>query len=359
MDKNILVVDDDFAIRKMLGITLNKIGYFPIECQTIKECLDSVDERSPDVILMDIKLGEENGFTAVDSIKSTTGKHKIPILMITSSGTQANYKQALLAGADGFIPKPFQLPILIETLGKWSNIKVEEKWEKLDTHQERVLKLTLATMQKVFSAGEGNNLLPYEQVKETCQHMTSIVSPDDIKSVLDSVKDHDSYTFVHSLRVAIYLVIFARYMKFDDSKIQIIAQGGLLHDVGKIHTPTQVLNKPGSLDDSEWGIMKEHVDHTIEILAKNPDLPQEIRDIAGNHHEKVDGRGYPNGLSGNKLSQLSRMAAIVDAYVALTDRRIYKPSHSSEKALEMMKTPEGHLDQDLLKEFNCAIECLN
>ncbi len=133
----------------------------------------------------------------------------------------------------------------------------------------------------------------------------------------------------------------------------------MLHDVGKIHSPTEVLNKPGPLDDSEWEIMKQHVDHTVEILSKNPDLPKEILEIAGNHHEKVGGNGYPNGISGSHLSQLSRMAAIVDAYVALTDRRIYKPSHSTEKALEMMKTPEGQLDQDLLGKFDRSIQNLN
>jgi putative nucleotidyltransferase with HDIG domain len=359
MNKSIMIVDDDIAIQKMLSFTVKKIGYEPFSAYDISEGIDIAKQNPLDLILMDVTLPPHSGFAAVEKLKSDSNFHKIPILMITSSGTQENLRHSLVSGADGFIPKPFQLPILIETLGKWSNVKVEEKWEKLDTNQERVLKLTLATMQKIFSATDTGSLIPFDNVKETCSHMTEIVSKDGMKNILDSVKDHDSYTFVHSLRVAIYLVIFARHMGFDEEKVQKVAQGGLLHDVGKVHTPTEVLNKPGALEETEWLTMKEHVDHTVELLSQIPDLPQEIIEIAGNHHEKVGGRGYPRGICGDELSELSRMAAIVDAYVALTDRRCYKPSHSSEKALEMMKTPVGHLDLELLSEFKKAVQFYN
>lgn len=358
MKKNILVVDDDINLRQMLGATLKSLNYSFLEAESVQECTDSIEVLFPDLVLMDINLGAEDGFTGLEKIKSLPKGKKIPVLMITATGNQENYKKALFAGADGFLPKPFQLPILIDTLGRWSNAKIEQEWKKLDANQERVLSLTLATMQKVFSASESNVLLPYDDVKQTCDHLTQVVSEEEITGILDSVKDHDSYTFVHSLRVAIYLVIFARYKGFPRDRIKIVAQGGLLHDVGKIFTPPHVLNKPGRLDDEEWEIMREHVDKTVEILSKIPELPNEIIEIAGNHHEKVAGNGYPKGISGDDISELSKMAAIVDAYVALTDRRVYKPGHPPEEAIEMLKTPPGHLDLDLIEEFRLSITTL-
>jgi putative nucleotidyltransferase with HDIG domain len=359
MKKNILIVDDDIYLRQMLGATLKSLNYSFMEAGSVQECMDSIEDLYPDLVLMDINLGAEDGFAALEKIKSLPKGNKIPVLMITATGNQENYKKALFAGAEGFLPKPFQLPVLIDTLSRWSNAKVEEGWKKLDSNQEKVLTLTLATMQKVFSASESNQLLPYDEVKETCDFMTRIVSEEEIRTTLDSIKDHDSYTFVHSLRVAIYLVIFARYKGFSKEKISIVAQGGLLHDVGKIFTPVQVLNKPGRLDNVEWEIMREHVDRTVEILSRIPDLPHEIIEIAGNHHEKIAGNGYPRGVSGDKLSELSKMAAIVDAYVALTDRRVYKPGHPPEEALEMLRNPPGHLDIKLIEEFKVSIVTLD
>ena len=136
----------------------------------------------------------------------------------------------------------------------------------------------------------------------------------------------------------------------DDQKI--LATGGLLHDVGKMSIPHSVLNKPGKLNDDEFVVMKNHVTESVRYLELNGNIPKGIITIAGQHHEKLDGTGYPYGLKGTKLNDLARMAAIVDIFSALTDRRVYKPSMSPEEALTiMMEEMSNHVDTHLLGMF--------
>jgi len=132
----------------------------------------------------------------------------------------------------------------------------------------------------------------------------------------------------------------------------ILASGGLLHDVGKMSIPREVLNKAGPLDAAESAVMRGHVTASVEYLLACPDLPKGILDIAAQHHERLDGTGYPLGLAGNQLNRLARMASIIDVFGALTDRRVYKPPMAPEAALGIMVNEmASHLDMQLLGLF--------
>ena len=135
-----------------------------------------------------------------------------------------------------------------------------------------------------------------------------------------------------------------------------MGSGGLLHDVGKMSIPHEVLNKPGRLTPAEFDVMKTHVPLTLAYLAKCPDMPKNIVTIAAQHHEKLDGTGYPLGLKGGQLNELARMASIVDVFGALTDRRIYKPPMDAEHALAIMTGEMAtKLDQQLLSLFRSML----
>ena len=131
-----------------------------------------------------------------------------------------------------------------------------------------------------------------------------------------------------------------------------LASGGLLHDAGKISIPHENLNKPGRLDEAEFTIMKSHVTETVKFLHVSPEIPKAVITIAEQHHEKLNGGGYPKGLKGKQLNELARMASIVDIFSALTDRRVYKPPMAPEEAFGLMSNQMvGHLDQGLLGQF--------
>ncbi len=146
----------------------------------------------------------------------------------------------------------------------------------------------------------------------------SIFRNQDALLPLARLKEHDNYTFQHSVSVCALLVSFARGLGLERGLIKEIAIGGLLHDVGKAQVPDEILNKPAKLTEAEFAKMKSHVVQSIVILQNTPGVSQIALDVAGQHHERFDGTGYPNKLKGEEISLYGRMGAIVDVYDAIT-----------------------------------------
>ncbi len=167
------------------------------------------------------------------------------------------------------------------------------------------------------------------------------------------MRQHDNYSYVHSLRVATFLTVFGQAIGLTGDDLLVLASGGLVHDIGKTSIPLDVLNKPGRLEPAEWAVMRSHVDRTLALLQRQPQPPPHgVLVIAAQHHEKLDGSGYPRGLRGPALNDLARMASIVDVFGALTDRRVYKPPMAPEQALDLMAGGmAAGLDQSLLVRF--------
>ena len=167
-----------------------------------------------------------------------------------------------------------------------------------------------------------------EQIEPLVEQMVdSIFRNQDALLPLARLKDHDSYTFQHSVSVCALLVSFGRGLKLERPLIKELAIGGLLHDVGKAKVPDAILNKPAKLTDAEFTKMKSHVVQSIIILQNTPGISQIALDVAGQHHERFDGSGYPNQLKGEEITLYGRMGAIVDVYDAITsDREIGRAS---------------------------------
>lgn len=173
---------------------------------------------------------------------------------------------------------------------------------------------------------------------------------------LTRIKDRDQYTFMHSVSVSGLLASFALDRGLERERIKQVVLGGLLHDVGKMRVPLEILNKPGKLTDEEFAIMKGHAQLSIDLLADIPGLTQDALDVAAMHHERFDGTGYPNGLKGDEISEVGQMASIIDVYDALTSVRCYKdawePSFTLKKLLEWSGS---HFSKELVSGY---IRCL-
>lgn len=173
---------------------------------------------------------------------------------------------------------------------------------------------------------------------------------------LARIKEADTYTFQHSVGLCALLVSFSQALGLDGATVEEAGLGGLLHDVGKMRVPPEVLNKPGKLTEAEFAVMRTHVDFGEEILRGVPGISELVIRIAGEHHERVAGGGYPRGMDGPGLSQVGRMAAIADVYDALTSNRVYhrgkEPTEVLKKLLEWSGT---HLDGDLVQLFIRAL----
>ncbi len=180
----------------------------------------------------------------------------------------------------------------------------------------------------------------------------SIFTSADALLPLARLKQHDSYTFQHSVSVCALMTAFARTLGLPRDTIREIAIGALLHDVGKARIPDEILNKPGKLTEAEFERMKSHVVQSKLILMATPGISPIALEVAAQHHERFDGSGYPNRLAGEAISLYGRMAAIVDVYDAITSERVYHKGMPPTEALrKLLEWSSNHFEPRLAQAF--------
>lgn len=168
---------------------------------------------------------------------------------------------------------------------------------------------------------------------------------------LARLKTKDDYTYMHSVAVCALMVSLARQMGLDEGQTREAGLAGLLHDIGKMAMPLNVLNKPGALTDDEFAIMRDHPTRGWEMLKEGSAVPEAALDVALRHHEKMDGSGYPGKLAGEQISLLSRMGAVCDVYDAITSNRPYKNAWDPASSLARMAQWQGHFDPRVFQAF--------
>jgi HD-GYP domain-containing protein (c-di-GMP phosphodiesterase class II) len=180
-----------------------------------------------------------------------------------------------------------------------------------------------------------------------------VIAGPQVAMSLAGIFSHDTSTFTHSLNCAIYSILLGRFSDLSTSKLKELASGALLHDVGKNEISSQLLNKPGKLNTTEFELLKNHAQWGFEKLrAQRWELSSLIAHMAWQHHERIDGLGYPRGLCGESILYQARIVAIADVYEALTADRPYRPALNPHQAYEIMQAELGnHLDAQLCKCF--------
>lgn len=176
-------------------------------------------------------------------------------------------------------------------------------------------------------------------------------NPDALLSVA-RLKTADNYTYMHSVAVSGLMAAFARKLGMDEISTRRAGMAGLLHDLGKAQSDPAILNKPGKLTDAEFEHMKGHPRASYEILHGNANIDEAVLDACLHHHERMDGKGYPDGLAGESISLLARMTTICDVYDAITSNRPYKAGWAPAESLRRMaEWSNDHLDKRLFEVF--------
>lgn len=169
---------------------------------------------------------------------------------------------------------------------------------------------------------------------------------------LARIKNKDEYTSEHSLRVAILSIALGRELGLLPLQLEQIGVCGMLHDVGKIKVPEEILNKPGALTPEELAIMQSHAAEGRKLLMSNQQVTAATVDVAYSHHERLDGRGYPRGLDASKIPYFAKIVAVVDSYDAINSDRVYSKGKSSLESLRILFDARAtHFDQDIVKTF--------
>jgi HD-GYP domain-containing protein (c-di-GMP phosphodiesterase class II) len=316
----------------------------------IHAVIGALESQSPDVVVIENDMPPRGGVRML--VTQAGGLPNPPGFLVTANkgeGLNVSFADGPIAGR--YLTWPFSGRVLIDQISQLINQSAEQGWESLPEVQSRPLKMTVEEYQKVADSIAAGEPIDYTSASESCSPLIDATKNGAAHALLKSVQSHHDYTYVHSTRVATLLTMFGYGLGMKGDNLLILSTGGLLHDVGKLVTPPEILGKPGKLDDQEWPIMQNHVVESGILLGNSEDIVKGAQIIAEQHHEKIDGTGYPHGLKGSEMNNLARMSSIVDIFGALTDARSYKPAFSAEKSFAILEDMGPSLDQNLLKVF--------
>lgn len=233
-----------------------------------------------------------------------------------------------------------------------SNVFVDEVKAASETY-----KGTRAAIDHVYACAREDRPIDVEQPKAMIQELAaSVIRNPDALSWLTNLKSRDTYTADHSMNVCMTSLVFGHHLGLPEEGLKELGLGALLHDIGKIRTPPEILNKPDKLTEQEMKAMRYHVIMGRDLLMKSPGISDTAVDVAYSHHERQSGAGYPRGITGDKVSLFSKMVAIVDVYDAITSDRCYHVGMSPLDALQNIYKWRGkHFDPYLAEQF---IQCI-
>ncbi len=301
----IMVVDDSRSVQMMLEEELAGAGYDVLIAENGRQAMDILDKTKPDVILSDVYMPEMNGIELCKNLHDDPRYTGIPFVVMSTENDAENMKKMLKYGAAAFIIKPFNLEQLMMTLNKifsYEFLLLVKENERLDSEQ------------KLLLAG--------------------------ITSLVKALEARDQYTRGHSERVSEILAGLVQHMGGSQREVDRARIAGRLHDIGKIGIRDNVLLKPGRLTEEEFNHIKEHPSIGAGIIKTISSIA-DILPVVEFHHERMDGQGYPKGLSGKDIPFLARLTAVADTYDALTSDRPYRKGMALDKAMTIIKDVAG------------------
>ncbi|MFZ3072428.1 MAG: HD domain-containing phosphohydrolase [Thermodesulfobacteriota bacterium] len=305
----ILAVDDNMQNLELLEGILTAQGYRVTKAYNGKEALQKVEAEPPDIILLDILMPHMDGYETCKRLKEKPETRFIPVVMLTALDSIDDKVRGIEAGADDFLTKPFQKPELLVRIK--SLVRMKGLISELEDARNVLFSLALA--------------LDY----------------------------NDPYTHGHSQRVSELSTRLAAFIGLSAQEQEYIRTAGILHDIGKIATDKGVLHKPGSLNSNEYNHVREHP-VVGERICRPLKFAKPLLPIIRGHHEKYNGTGYPDGLSGGDIPLGARILAVIDVFDALTSVRPYRSDIPAEVAVEVMKAEgiKGYWDRELLTAFS-------
>jgi putative two-component system response regulator len=309
----ILIVDDERRNVQVFQMLMTSLGYEVMTADNGRVALEAVARDPPDLILLDINMPGIDGLEVCRRLKSEERTRLIPIVLITGLSATEDRVRGIDAGADDFLTKP---PAIEELRARVrSLVQLKRYTSELDSAESVILSLGL------------------------------------------TIEARDHFTQGHCQRLATYATELGKRLGLSDDDLTALNRGGFLHDVGKVGIPDAVLMKPGRLTAEEFTLMQRHATIGHEICGSLR-LLDAVRPIVRHHHERPDGKGYPDGLAGDAIPPLARIVAVVDVFDALTRARPYKQALARDEAFRILRESAatgGHFPE-LVEEFIALAE---
>ena len=339
--QKIMLVDDNIA---NLTIGKNILGhlYKVYALHSATELFEALEKTKPDLILLDNEMPMISGYDTINILKKDMRYADIPVMLIIQCNNESSGLDGLSLGAIDYVSKPFSAPLLLKRIER--HFEIQKQKNELKEFNENLLKIVK------------------EKTRDIFELQNSIIA-----TITDLVESRDNNTGWHIVRTQKYMELIVEqliadgiYSEYTQSwSMYYMLPSSYLHDVGKIAINDAILNKPGKLTPEEFDTMKTHVQKGVEAINR---IEKNVHDseylkyaeiIAGNHHEKWDGTGYPHGLKGQDIPLEGRIMALADVYDALTSVRPYKKAFSSEEASKIINDSSGtQFDPVLVEAFN-------
>ncbi len=296
----VLAVDDDPALQKLVQAGLGDLGYDVDLAGSVPEARACLRNRPYSLVLSDYDMPGANGLDLLAYV--TEVYPDLPFIMLTGHDATSLARSAIGSGALDFLAKPFGIQQLARA--------IEQNRARLQRERARTAELT------------------------------SEILTGTIRALVAAVDAKDPYTACHSERVTRLAFCLGEAVGLPPDRLRVLEFATLLHDVGKIGVPDATLLKPGALDEADWALMKQHPIRSAQIVNQVGQLA-EVANVVRHHHERIDGKGYPDGLAGEAIPWLSRFIAVADAYEAMTADRGYRRALPVKQVREIIRQNLG------------------
>jgi putative two-component system response regulator len=359
----ILTIDDDDAIRESFKLYLEDCDYRVIEAADGRAGIEMFRTQGPDLVLVDISMPELNGLEVLEIIHNDAPE--LPVLMVSGTGRIRDVVEAIQRGAWSYILKPVEdLNILLHAIEK--ELERARLIRENREYRNRLEEMVSLRTRQLESANA--------QLEQTRMQV--------IRGLGRAAEFRDNNTGKHVIRVSKYSTLLARACGLPERTVELIKLSSLMHDLGKIGTPDHILLKPDKLNEEEWQQMQRHCEIGVKILETIPDNEIELypsnasnemmnssdreselmimaQVIAAYHHERWDGKGYPEGLQGEEIPIEARIVSLADVYDALSSSRKYKEGFSETECQRIISEMSGNaLDPRLVELFFAKIDAI-
>ncbi len=304
----VLVVDDEESIRVLLQQGIVMAGYECLIAGRAEEALDLLTKNQVDVVITDIIMP---GMDGIELLRRIRQQYPADVIVMTGFAEDLRYENVVSQGARDFIPKPVSLKELVVRL-------------------ERVLR------ERAVLAGRTK---AEQEARDTVRRLTKVLSQV-VNALASAMEKRDPYTSGHQQRVTQLACCTAKEMGLGEAQLEGIRIAGLLHDIGKISVPTDILSKPSRLSENEFSLLKEHPQVGFDIL-NGIEFAHPVASAVLQHHEREDGSGYPLGLAGGEIIVEAKILAVADVVEAMASHRPYRPALGIEAALAEISRGAG------------------
>ncbi|MDO9264892.1 MAG: response regulator [Desulfosalsimonadaceae bacterium] len=332
--ERILVVDDEEAIRNLLKQILEREGY---ECELAEDAEKAsgfLSNKRFDLVISDVQMPGKSGIQLLEEIK--TRYPNLATLLISGHSDNKTAASAILKGAIDFLVKPFQKEQVLITVSN----AIRRRAIDLQTRFE------FQNLESIIN-DQTDDLL------EANARLNRILNST-VQAMSLAVECRDPYTAGHQQRVANISTAIARKMDFNDERIEYLKMAAMIHDIGKISVPAEILCKPTRLSAAEFNIIKEHPLTGYKIL-KEIDFPYPLAKMVYQHHERIDGSGYPQGLSGDQILMEAKILAVADVVEAMASHRPYRSALGIDVALDEIIKNKGQIFDPEVVEVCCEL----